>query len=273
MRKGEATIESQNKSEIQSIHKAFQVIEILADSESGLGVAELSSRLGWHKSTTHRFLSTLAKEGYVRQIQGADKYVLSFKWLAIANKVVNKIEIRAVARDFLKTLADQAGTDVHLAVFDNDEVVFIDRIDSQAPLKTNFHIGRRAPAHCTAVGKFFLAHLPEEEVERIAREKGLKGFTPRTITSLEKLKEHLAEIRYQGFAVDYSEHNEGIACIAAGIWNHDGRLVATVSASGATHHILGERIAILAPLVTETAERISQSLGYIPEVSRAKGGQ
>lgn len=266
-------METQNKSEIQSIHKVFQLIETLADSESGLGVGELSARLGWHKSTTHRFLTTLVKEGYVRQKEGSDKYLLSFKLLAIANKIVNKIEIRAVARDFLKALSDQAGTDVHLAVFDDDAVVFIDRIDSQAPLKTNFHIGRRAPAHCTAVGKFFLAHLPESEVERIAREKGLKGFTPRTITSLEKLKEHLAEIRRQGFAVDYSEHNEGIACIGAGIWNHEGRLIAAISASGATHRILGERMAILAPLVTETAAKISQGLGYIPGVSRPKGGQ
>lgn len=247
---------------VYSVGKAFEIIEMLSRYPSGLTISYISSELGWSKSTVHRFLSTLLELGYVGQKQDGS-YRLSLKFLAISNSLINSLELRDVAKPFLKRLAEEASADVHLATLEGFDAVFVDRVDGSAPLTTNFHIGRRAPAYCTAVGKVILAEISEDELDRRASSNIFQLFTHNTITSLPELKAQLAIIREQGFAVDNSEHNVEIGCIASAIKDSRAKPLAAVSVSGSAEKILGENASNLARLVKECAKRISFELGYV----------
>ncbi|HHY70808.1 MAG TPA: IclR family transcriptional regulator [Thermoanaerobacterales bacterium] len=247
---------------VYSVGKAFAIIEMLTKSPAGLTISYISSELEWSKSTVHRFLSTLLELGYVRQKED-NSYCLSLKFLAISNSIINSLELRDIAKPFLQRLAKEAGTDVHLATLEGFDAVFVDRVDGDVPLTTNFHIGRRAPAYCTAVGKVMLAQMSDEELERRAPSNAFKPFTQNTITSLVELKKQLTIIRRQEFAIDNSEHNVEIGCIASGIKDFQGKTVAAVSVSGPVEKVLGESSSDLVLIVKKCAKHISSNLGYV----------
>ena len=246
---------------VYSVEKAFMIVELLAKHPTGLTISYISSELNWSKSTVHRFLSTLLELGYVRQKED-NNYCLSLKFLAISNSIINSLELRDIAKPFLQRLAKETNTDVHLAILEGFDSVFIDRVDGDVPLTTNFHIGRRAPAYCTAVGKVILAHMSDEDLERRAPSKTFKSFTQNTITSLDELKKELAIIREREYAIDNSEHNVEIGCIASAIKDFQGKTVAAISVSGPVQKVLGENSSELVRLVKKYAKLISSNFGY-----------
>lgn len=226
-----------------------------------MGVTEIARRLDWHRTTVYRFMQTLVEEGYVMYQPASESYRLTFKLVGLANQMVNRLDIRKVVRPHLLALVETSHISGHLGILEEDHVVFIDRIDSDNPLRTSFHIGRRAPAYATAIGKALLAEQEWETVRQLLQQSGMRRFTPHTIVSEGALLEELETIRHNEYAVDREEHNSGIACVAATVRDISGRPVAGISLSGAAAEVLTS-LETLGAAVRQTAEFISADLGW-----------
>lgn len=247
---------------VQSLDRALAILEELSRHESGLGVTDIGSILGLHKSTVHRLLYTLMVRGYVEKDIETEKYRLGLKVVELGQIRLENTEIRAEARPYLVKLMEQTNETVHLCILENGEVVYIDKVESSNTVRMYSRIGRRAPMHCTGVGKAIAAFLGEEEVRRIVREKGLPRKTDTTITELDELLKHFEIIRKQGYAIDDEEHDYGIRCVAAPVRDYKGDVIASISVSGPSMRITKERINDLAAKVIETALNISKRLAY-----------
>jgi DNA-binding IclR family transcriptional regulator len=147
---------------------------------------------------------------------------------------------------------------------DQGEVVYIEKIEGQGPIKISSAVGRRMGMNCTALGKAMLAQLPEAELQLIFKGRDLPQRTPNTITSLETLRADLVRTRERGYAFDDEENELGIRCLGASIFNHQREVVGSISASGPRDRIFIENIGPLAQQVVEAAREISQNLGYVP---------
>ncbi len=250
------------KSRVQSVSKALRVLEILADCPQGeLGVTDIARRLGWHRTTVYRFMQTLVEEGYVKYLPSSESYRLTFKLVGLANQLVNRLDIRQVVRPHLLELVERTQISGHLAILEESQVVFIDRIDCDKPLRTNFHIGRRGPAYATSIGKALLAETDWETVRSALRRAGTTRFTEHTIIDEEQIRQELQTIQLNGYSIDREEHSRGVACVGAAIHDITGRPVAGISLSGSASEVLAN-VETLGPAVRQAADRISADLGW-----------
>jgi len=247
---------------VRSVLKALDVLEAFTRGEHVLGVTDLSKSLGIPKSTTYNLLATLKSRGYVEEDPQTSRYSLGVRFLELSQAVRANVEIRDRATALLRELAQRCREAVYLTVLHDDHSVYIYSIEAPGRLLAPAAVGRRAPLHCTAVGKAKMAFLHDEEVDRIIQRVGLPAFTPNTITQPEQLKAELAVIRQRGYAVDNEEHEVGIRCVGAPIRDDTGEVIASCSVSGPSGRLTDQRIAELAPEVMRVANAISQRLGY-----------
>lgn len=246
---------------LHSVDNALALLEIFSSECPELGITELSRALGLGKSTVHRLLATLSSRGYVLQDRRTEKYRLGLKAFEVGSVAVSRLGSREVAAPFLQRLMTATRETVHLGVLDGWEVVYIDKIDSHQTLQMYSRIGRRAPLHCTALGKALLAFRPAEELERFLRRR-LKSYTPRTLTEPAAVRSDLALVRDRGYALDNEEFEAGLKCIAAPLRDHTGEVVASVGIAGPAVRLLEERVAPLAGLVKDAAGAVSAALGF-----------
>jgi IclR family KDG regulon transcriptional repressor len=235
--------------------KAFALLETLAASRAPRGVSELARSLRVAKSNVHRHLATLVALGYVKR---SDKgtYEPTLKCWTVGVEVLNRLDLRRVARPHLEWLATRTDETVHLTILDYGEIVYIDKIESTHPVREFTRIGARAPAHCTATGKVLLAFRNELPT------MPLQHFTRHTIRDLRRLKTELGAIRRQGYAVNLGEYGAHVNGIAAPIADHTGSAVAAAVISGPAERVRPDLLKLLAPLVVSTARAISLALGY-----------
>lgn len=248
---------------IQSVDRAITVLEVLAAEKNGCGVSELARATGLHKTTVFRLLSTMMNRGYVEKGPKSDDYRLSTRFLLLSNAILDRMDLRNIARPYIKELSSKTKEVVHLAILDEGEVVYIDKVESpDHSIRIYSQIGKRSPVHCTALGKVFLTGVSSSEVEKIIAEKGLAKFTPKTITSLEQLRQEIAVTAKRGYGYDEMEHEEGIRCVAAPIYDRNGAITAAISISGPAIFITPERMPDLTEGILRTAREISIQLGY-----------
>jgi DNA-binding IclR family transcriptional regulator len=247
---------------IRSVLKALDVLEAFGEGEHVLGVTELSRRLGLAKSTTYNLLATLKSRGYVEEDLVTSRYSLGVKLLELSQAVRANVEIGDRAAPLLRELAQRSREAVYLTVLHDEHSVYIYAIEAPGRILARSAIGRRAPLHCTGVGKAKMAFLGDDEVERIIQRVGLPRFTPNTIVDPDRLRAELALIRQRGYAVDNEEHEVGIRCVGAPIRDDGGAVVASCSLSGPAGRMTDERIAELAPDVVQVADAISRRLGF-----------
>ena len=192
-----------------------------------------------------------------------DDYQLSVKVLALGTGILDRMDLRGIARPYIEELARQTKEVVHLAVFDAEEVVYIDKVESlDHPIRIYSQIGRRVAAHCTGLGKIFLSAMSDAEIDDYIARRGLPRRTATTITDPASLKRELAGIRERKYGIDESENEEGIRCVAAPIFGSGGKTVGAISVSGPVIYVTKQRLPELIPRVTATAENISRSLGF-----------
>ncbi|ADQ06242.1 transcriptional regulator, IclR family [Caldicellulosiruptor hydrothermalis 108] len=249
-------------SNIQVLERAINILELLGEKPKGIGISEISRELNLPKSTVHRILDTLLQKGYVEKNMENDKYKLGLRIVELSNKILSNMELRNEAHPYLEELMNYSNEVVHLCVLRDGEMVYIDKVECPNPIRLYSQIGRRVPVHCTAVGKATLAFLPREEVISILQRKGMSRRTKNTITDMQKLLNQLEEIRELGYAVDDVENEEGVRGIGAPVFNYTGRVVAAISIAGPVSRITKERIPDLAEKLKETAQKISERLGY-----------
>lgn len=202
---------------IRSVERALAILRAFASGAPELSVSELGRAVGLHKSTVHRLLGTLERAGFVMQDAASRRYRLGLPLFELGSLVVNTMEVRRTARPYLEEIHRACGETVHLGILDEGEVVYIDKIESTRRVRMYSQIGRRAPAHCTGLGKVLMAYLPDAALSEIIERRGLRRFTSKTITSPKELRDHCALIRQQGYALDTGEHEDLIQCAAAPI--------------------------------------------------------
>ncbi len=248
-----------------SIEKAFTILSVFSQNGSRyeLGVGEISRILKMHKSTVHRFLRSMEKIGVVEKDEETGKYRLGLKLYELGNCVSLKKIMVDRARVYLEELHWYLNETVHFATLKNGEVAYLDKIIADRNFVIISEIGKRLPAHCTGLGKAMLAFLPENEVKRIIKEKGLKRFTKNTITDRKKFFEELKKIRERGYAIDNEEIEDGLRCIAAPVFNGEGNVIAAVSISGPSSRINEETYEEFSKYVIKTAKLISEELKNI----------
>src|SRR5512139_3322865 len=225
---------------VQTIERASSILDILGQSPQGISIRELSSKIKLPKGTIHRLLSSLSYFGYVRQDPKTRNYLLGFKLVELGNLLLNQLDLRKEAEPFLKDLAERTKETVHMVILDRNEVVYIDKVETDqhtSGLRMASRVGLRNPAHSSAVGKVLLAHFSDEELNNFTKENGLLKRTENTITDPGQLREHLSIVRAQGYAIDDEENERGIRCVAAPIYNEVGKPVAAMSISGPAFRI------------------------------------
>lgn len=253
---------------IGSVQRAIDILNLFDGQVSELGTTEISRALGLHKSTVASLVYTLDANGFLSQNPDTLKYRLGLKIAERAFVMLDQIEIRQVANPFLRELRNQWNETVNLAVPNGPDVVYIERFLGTKALGVNVEVGRRAPAHATALGKAILSCLSLEELQAFIQRYGLSPQTPRTITDPDTFLAELDRTRERGFAIDDEEYELGGCCVAAPVFNHTGKPTAAVSISAPAARLPLSEVPQAGAMVCQTAESISRSLGYVPRSAR-----
>jgi DNA-binding IclR family transcriptional regulator len=244
---------------VPALENGLRALELLAQSKSGLSLAEMTRQLSIPKSTAHCLLLTLERCGYLHRNE-RNRYLFGLKLFSLANMALSGLELREKAAPFLKSLMARTRLTAHLAVLENQEAVLIDKAEPIGVLKLATWLGKRMEVHCTGLGKALIAWLPEEDVDALVRERGLPRHNDNTISSARRLKEDLARVRKQGYALDDEEDEIGARCISAPVLSESGKVLAAVSVSGNTLQIGPDNINIMAERVKECAASIASIL-------------
>ena len=251
-----------NTGSVQSIDRAFDILEELSSVPQGLALSDLAAATSLHASTAHRILASLASRGYVRKDPESGKYRLTLRLYEISRRVSSVLDLLSASRPLLEKLSNSVEEIVHLVERDGDQVVYLHKFEPYLrPINITSSVGLHNPMYCTGVGKSIMALLPEEEARKIWDNTPIVKFTPKTITTWEAMQENLAQTRQRGFAVDDEEHDMGVRCIAAAIRNWSGEPVSAISISGTAARMTDEAMVRFTPRLLETAADISQLMG------------
>lgn len=255
---------TQPSRKIGSVQRAIDILNLFDNQTSELGTTEIARALGLHKSTAASLVSTLAANGFLNQNPETRKYRLGLKLVERAFAMLDQIEIRRIAYPALQQLRDQWNETVNLAILDGPAVVFIERMLGTKALGMRSEVGRREPAHSTALGKAILSCYPLADVQAFIATYGLCAVTPKTITSPDQFLAELDKAREQGYAIDDEENEIGGRCVAVPIFDHTGKVIAAVSISAPTARLPLDDVPQAGAMVRETAKTISRNLGYLP---------
>lgn len=234
----------------QSVDRAIRVLMFVASGPRS--ISEVAEHLGVHPTTALRILHTLLWWRMLdRRPDGT--YRLGAAIMELGHRALESVDIRDIAQPFMKQIHEATGETVHLAILENDHVVYIDKIESQHPVRMYSRVGLVAPLHCTGVAKAILAFLDDEERARVVAKADFTGYTPHTLTTPEALLADLVLSRERGYALDQEEHELGIRCVAAPILHADGSVAASVSVSTAGARVDRERLlSYVEPLLAGT---------------------
>lgn len=239
----------------QSVERALRILPVLAAGPAGLG--EVAEELAVHKSTALRLLRTLHEHGYAYR-QGDGRYRLGARLFALAAEAVENLDVREVAHPHLVELNRATGHTVHLALHQDDEVVYVDKVDSRYPVRMYSRIGRPVPLTVAAVAKVLLADLPEAERRALAERIDYPRHTARSTPDAAAFLRELALVREQGWATDLGGHEESLNCLAAPVYGPHGRVAAAMSLSAPTVVADADGLLDLLPLLVRTADAIGR---------------
>jgi IclR family KDG regulon transcriptional repressor len=247
---------------IESVAKALTILNLFTVKKQEWGVTEIARELDMQKSTVYRLLTTMQEFGFVRKSEDGVSYRLGLTLFELGSVVSNSFDIRDIAVAYMHKLSEQCGESVHLGIFSDNEVMSIEGVESQSPLKSTIIVGKRAPLYCTSIGKALLAFLPEGERDKIVGNIRFEKYTGQTIVDSKALGEELELTRRRGYAIDNEEHDLGITCVAAPIFDSRGTIAASLSISGPSVRLTPEQLPKYIELVLATVNDISKDLGY-----------
>jgi IclR family transcriptional regulator, KDG regulon repressor len=254
---------AQAKYPVKSLAKALKLLDALGRSENGTSIAALSKELKIGKSTIHRLLATLREFDLVWFDSGTSNYALGARILRWNDLLVRQNLVIRHGWPILRELVQESHETASLAVLEGTEVMFIARCESTQRLRMSEAVGGRNPAHCTALGKAILAALSEKDFLKVYDGmESLKPVTPNSITSRDKLWNHLRKVQQEGVAYDFEENVAGGVCIGTAIRNHTGNVVAGMSLSMPTQRLRGDILITLKEHLVRAASRLSSELGY-----------
>jgi len=246
---------------VQSIGRAFAILEEIARHRDGIGLAELSKLVGLHNSTTFHLAKSMLSLGYVRQEKASKRYRIGRPLFALAASALDEIEMVNVATPVLDELSRETGESSHFSVRMGDAVIVIARTSGPGAFQLTDRVGVVRPAHCTALGKAILASLQPDQLERFLKRVRLKPSTEKSITEVPVLLREIDEIRRTGVAFDDGEFNLEVRCIAVPVKDFTGNIVGAIGISGPIWRLSKEALQSQAKIVQAAAARLTAEFG------------
>jgi IclR family transcriptional regulator, KDG regulon repressor len=251
---------------VQSLGRAFSILEEVARHREGIGLADLSKRVGLHNSTTFHLAKTMVSLGYIRQERDSKRYRIGLPLFALAASALDEIEMVSIATPVLEELSRQTGESSHFAVRMGDAVVVIARTSGPGAFQLTDRVGVVRPAHCTALGKVILASLRDDQLKRFLERAELRPSTKNSITEVAALLREIAEVRRTGIAFDEGEFNIEVRCIAVPARDFTGRTVGAIGISGPIWRQSQQALQAKAKIVQAAGTRLSAAFGAKDEL-------
>lgn len=249
---------------IQSLARAFSILEAIAEEYDGIGLADLSKTVNLHNSTTFHLVRTMVQLGYVHQDKESKRYRLGRPLYQLAAATMGQVQLANVSKRFVGILAERTGETAHFAVPSQNNVVLLSKVDGTSAFRLSEGMGAVRPSHCTAIGKVILAHLDPAQLQRYFANANLESYTPATITSRDRLTVELETIRAQGIAFDDAEYHPELRCAAVPVLDMNRELAGALGISGAIWRLSFSMLQSKVSILREVRDDMSAELGYRP---------
>jgi IclR family acetate operon transcriptional repressor len=246
---------------VRSVARALDILDVIAESRNGLTLTEIAAAIHTSKSATYSLLRTMVDRAHLREVEGGPRYQLGVTLLQLADAALAHLPLGEVARPVLSALSEELAMTTRIALADDGQPVFVDRVDGPGTVRFHTPMGKRELPHASSAGKAILACLPESRVRAICAESGMPGKTVHTIVTPEALLADLALVRERGFALDDEEDAEGVFCAGAAFFDHRGNCAGAISATSIKSGISDARIVEIGAAVRARADQISALLG------------
>lgn len=254
-------VEDRARGGLQSIGRAFAILEEVARNREGIALADLSKRVRLHNSTTFHLVKTMVSLGYIRQIKESKRYRIGRPLFALAASALDEIEMVSMATPVLDELSQETGESSHFASRMSDAVVVMARTPGPGAFQLADRVGVVRPAYCTALGKVILAALRPDQLDRYLDRVELKPLTSKTITTPQRLRRELQEVRRAGIAFDDGEFNHEVRCAAMPVHDFSGQVVGAIGISGPVWRLSMQALQSKARNLSEAARRLSVAFG------------
>jgi IclR family acetate operon transcriptional repressor len=245
---------------VPSVDRAFDLLELLTLSDQGLTLSEVSQKLQIPRSSAHYLIQSLAYRGYLERNPAGRAYILGLRVANFANSAPARSQLRLASNPYLQGIVKKLGLTAQLGVLDGGEALVIDRVAAPTDVRFDSWVGRHFELHCTALGKALIAHLPDSELKKLFEGRGMPRHNPNTICSLEAVRAQLAEVRANGYASDNEEHELGVRCVAAPIFNYLGNTVAAICVFSSITRFPAWQVPAVGKLVISAASEVSRQL-------------
>jgi DNA-binding IclR family transcriptional regulator len=250
---------------VQSIARAFAIAEEIARNREGIGLAELSKRVGLHNSTTFHLVKTMVQLGYVSQLADSRKYRIGRRMFTLAAGALDEIELVSVATPILEKLTGETGEYSHFAIRSGEQIVVVAKTAGSGIFQMVDRTGAVRPAHATALGKALLAALSPSQLERYLQTCELRKFTAKTIVEQDALLREIEEVRRKGLAFDDGEFDPEARCVAVPVRDFTGRVAGAIGMSGPMWRLSLQALQEKSKYVREAAVELSAELGFQPK--------
>ena len=248
-------------SSVQSLDRAFDLLERLCRSHGGMTIGALSAATGLHKSTVHRLLSSMCVRGYVQRDAATSIYRASMRLCELSSYIVDNLDMVEIVRAPLEALGSQTEETVHLAMQEGRDIVYLHKVErGSGAIRMFSRIGMRRPLFCTGVGKAILATWPDDEVRAVWQQSDVRPWTEHTIVDEQAFFAEIEQVRRRGYAVDDEENELGVRCIAAALPDYSGRATYAISLSAPASKMTDARIAELVKPLLDTRDQIATVL-------------
>jgi IclR family acetate operon transcriptional repressor len=256
---------------IQSVERALDLLEILAEANGEMALNELAGKSGLNISTCHHLLATLIKRGFAGQTPRTRSYFLGPRITDLSESRLKQFNLLDVAMPELRRLNDLTLESVHLAVMQGVSLITLAKLESKLPIRVGTDDALKTDAaHATATGKAILAWLPEAEIARVIAHRNLKRFTEKTISTISELIEDLRLVRRNGYALDNEELQPGVVCVGSAIRDHSGAVIGSISCSMPRMRADGDHMDVVRRSVIECTSLISTRFGSPNEDFQSK---
>lgn len=249
---------------VQSLTRAFDIVELLAQEQHGLTLSEIAERLELPTSTVYRLLSALKERGYVEQARKSGSYRIGLTFVDMSSLYLNRLELKTEAEPILRDLSMKTGQTVFMAMRDGPQIVYIEKMEQYNSLRKYSIIGQRKPVYATSLGKALLLDLNDQEISDLLEHVTFEHLGPKTHTDLPRFLFDIQSSRERGWTFDDEEAEQGVRCVAAPIHDYRSRVIAAVSTSWAISAFPDMDITSTANHVMRAAGEIAQHMGYNP---------
>ena len=246
---------------IQTIDRTIKILNCFSEYQPERKLSEISEEIGLNKSTAHGILNTLKYHGLISQDLESHKYRLGLRLMELGSRAANSLNVIHIAGPIIREICNEVEETVHLGTLNGKEMVYIDKIESWQSMRIASSVGARLPAYSTGMGKAIMAFLNHEDLMKAIPDV-FKPFTPYTITNMDEFLKELETIRKNGYAIDNEENSIGLKCVAAPIFNHEGKVKYSISVSGPGVRMSDGKMDKIILLIKKACSDISERIGY-----------